>query len=198
MSMPRYAVLLALPLLLIGLGGAGPLLSSAPNVLVVAGGNTEALTCSYHAKLVSDGKMSPAFAVETCTEALNIEQLSQHDLAATHVNRGVLYLTMNGYEAARTDFDDAARLEPELSETYINRGAASLAMGQTAPAIADLERGIAMGGLKEPWKAYYNLGIAHEKADDLKAAYADYIQASELKPDWAEAKAELARFTVKR
>ena len=38
--------------------------------------------------------------------------------------------------------------------------------------------------------------LAEERLDDLKAAYADYQKAVELKPDWAIAKTELARFHV--
>jgi tetratricopeptide (TPR) repeat protein len=188
---------LALPLLAVGLCAAGPLPELSSNTRVIAAGNAEAAACSQHAILAAEGRMSPAFAVQTCSEALQIESLSTHDLAATHNNRGVLYLTMAGYGDARADFEAAAKIQPDLSEVYVNRGAAQVEMGMNHEAIADIEKAMAMGGLKEPWKAYYNRGLARENLGDLNGAYADYMKAQELRPDWEAPKTELARFHVK-
>ena len=169
---------------------------SAYHVTVL--GNSEAAQCSDHAKLVADGKMSPAFAVETCTEALQIEALSDHDLAATHVNRGVVRMGMvDMVTDAREDFDEAAKIQPDLGESYVNRGILLSQQKQYAAGLADLNKGLELP-LKEPWKAYYNRGVAEESLGDLTAAYKDYMKASELKPDWLAPKVELARFQVKR
>ena len=168
----KLAGAVALPVLALGLIGAGTPSLSASGFQVVAVGNTEARACSDNARLAADGKMSPAFAIETCSEALNIESLSAHDLAATHNNRGVLYLSMNGAAAARTDFEAASRVEPKLAEAWINYGVS--------------------------WKAYFNRGVARENLGDVKGAYEDYRQAQALKPDWDAPRTELARFTVQK
>ncbi len=196
--MSRYAALICLPLLLASPASAADLLNRAGGANVVVEGNTGAVRCSTHARMAADGMMSPAEAVATCTDSLNLEPLSLRDKSATYTNRGVLYMTMSGLPAARADFDAAIALDPDLSEPYINRGAILLAMGDYAGGLADLDRGIALGDLKEPWKVYFNRGIAHENLNQARAAYEDYSKAAELKPDWDAPKTELARFVVKR
>ena len=193
----KLAGAVALPVLALGLIGAGTPSLSASGFQVVAVGNTEARACSDNARLAADGKMSPAFAIETCSEALNIESLSAHDLAATHNNRGVLYLSMNGAAAARTDFEAASRVEPKLAEAWINYGVSQVKMGQDRDAVADFDRGLSLG-TAEPWKAYFNRGVARENLGDVKGAYEDYRQAQALKPDWDAPRTELARFTVQK
>ena len=44
--------------------------------------------------------------------------------------------------------------------------------------------------------AYYNRGLAREKLNDPKGAYADYKKALELQPDFTLAADQLKRFTV--
>ena len=68
-------------------------------------------------------------------------------------------------------------------------------MGQDREGIAEINKGIGLNAM-EPEKAYFNRALAEERLDDLKAAYADYQKALELKPDWVIAKTELARFHV--
>ncbi|HTK35449.1 MAG TPA: hypothetical protein VL358_09215 [Caulobacteraceae bacterium] len=194
--MSRLAGLITLPVLALGLMAASPP-TFAQRGMASVWGNAQAKACAEHATLVSDGKMSPAFAVETCTEALNVENLNNHDLAATRNNRGVLYLTMADDAEARDDFTAAAKIEPRLGEVWLNQGVADIHMGQNTEAVAAIEQGLTLG-LDEPWKAYLNRGIARENLGDVKGAYADYKKAQELKPDWEPPKAELARFTVKK
>ena len=177
-----------------GYNPTGP--NSAYHVTVL--GNSEAAQCSDHAKLVADGKMSPAFAVETCTEALQVEALSDHDLAATHVNRGVVRMGMaDMMDDARADFDEAAKIQPGLGESYVNRGILLTEEKQYAAGLEDLNKAVELP-LTEPWKAYYNRGVTEEALGDIQGAYRDYMKASELKPDWAAPKTELARFQVKK
>jgi tetratricopeptide (TPR) repeat protein len=198
----RIALLL-LPLAAVGLGGAGPPGTAAGplaanNARLVIMGNSQARACSDHAVKVSEGKMSPNFAVETCTEALNVENLTPYETAATHNNRGVVRMGMLDEAAfAIEDFDAAARIEPELGESYVNRGSVLMREDRFADAIVELDRGIALG-LKEPWKAYFNRAVSKEAVGDVPGAYADYHRALETKPEWPPAMQELARFTVRR
>ena len=59
-----------------------------------------------------------------------------------------------------------------------------------------ITHGLALGSA-EPEKAYFNRALGYEALGDEKAAYFDFLKASQLKPDWAEPRQELVRFTVK-
>ena len=52
-------------------------------------------------------------------------------------------------------------------------------------------------GSQEPEKGYYNRALGYENLGDETDAYYDYMKASQLKPDWADPRNELVRFTVK-
>ena len=186
--------LVLLPVLALGLAAAAPR-DIGSRMVITRHSLSEA--CSEHAKLAGEGKMAPAFAVDTCTEALESEALTRNDLATAHINRGVVQLTMMGaVEDARLDFEEAAKLDPDLGESYANRGAALVAEERFAEAIAEIERGMALG-LKEPWKAHFNRALARERSNDVRGAYLDFQKALELKPGWEMAQIELARFQVR-
>lgn len=160
-------------------------------------GNSQARLCASHARLAADHKMSPEFALETCSEALNIELLSLGDRAATHNNRGIVRLTMaEEAPVAIEDFNEAARLVPSLGETYVNQGSVLMREMKFAEAKAKFDQSIELG-VEEPWKAYFNRALAREFLDDLPGAYADFMKAQELKPDWPLPAVELARYSVR-
>lgn len=166
---------------------------ASASVTVMGGGFAE--DCSKSAQAVAANHPPHAEAIHECDLALDTEVLSTHQLAATHVNRGVLYLVQRLYGQARNDFDQAAAIEPGLGEAYVNRGAALLGLGHPAEAVADIDRGLAFSP-EQPEKAYFNRAVAKERLNDLKGAYLDYLKAAELKPDWDMPKAELMRFQV--
>jgi tetratricopeptide (TPR) repeat protein len=134
-------------------------------------------------------------ALLDCDAAISSQELNARDRAATVVNRGVIYLLRKDARRALQDFDLAISWRPELGEAYVNRGAALILQGDYQGAITSISRGIELGA-EDPHEAYFNRAIAHEKLDDMRAAYADYRRAIELKPDWALPQQELARFTV--
>ena len=175
--------------------GAGLLIGApAARADVTVIGNGLAADCSRAAK---DAARTAAHrsSVEICTLAIENDPLSVHDLAATFVNRGVLYLAGADYGRARQDFDAATHEEPTLGEAYVNRGAALIGEGRAADGIAEINRGLELN-TSEPEKAYFNRALAEERLDQIKAAYYDYMKAQELKPDWAMPRTELARFHV--
>ena len=157
-------------------------------------GNGLAADCSASARAASH-QARYVDALRACDLALENEPLSTHETAATYVNRGVLYLANRNYEEAKRDFDAASRVEPVLGEAYVNRGAALIGEGRDADGIADIDRGLSLN-TSEPEKAYYNRALAEERQNDLKGAYTDYQKALEIKPGWATAQTELARFHV--
>lgn len=132
-----------------------------------------------------------------CTLALDTELLNMRDRAGTYVNRGVLKLRRSEYSSAKSDFDRAVAIKPDLGETFINRGAAAIGLRKYDEALVDLNRALELG-VDEPEKAYFNRALAYEGLDDLTAAYLDYQKALEISPEWEAPKRELARFTVRR
>jgi tetratricopeptide (TPR) repeat protein len=138
---------------------------------------------------------SSDFLIDTCTLALEQEPLTSMDHARTFVNRGVVYLRRQRWDAAASDFNAAQRYAPELAEIYLNRGCLLISLRRYSDAISETDKGLALNP-REPEKAYYNRALAHEMLDQMKEAYFDYRKASELKPDWADPKTQLTRFTV--
>lgn len=158
-------------------------------------GNGLAQLCSETAKNLEHGIAPPPRAIEDCTTAIEYENLSGRDLAGTHINRGILYMNRGNYAEAKRDFDAALVVAPTVGEAYVDRGAALVGLRSFTEAIADIDRGLALGS-EEPEKAYFNRGLAHEGLDNIPAAYRDYARAAELKPGWAPPLNELSRFTV--
>ena len=163
------------------------------DVTVIGGGFAQ--TCSEQAKAAARTRTPFSEAVQECTLALQNEVLSAHDLAATYVNRGVLYLTLTDWTHAQRDFEAAASVEPQLAEAWVNRGAALIAQGRDSDGISDINKGIGLN-TTEPEKAYFNRALAKERLNDIKGAYLDYQKAVQLKPNWTMAQTELARFHV--
>jgi tetratricopeptide (TPR) repeat protein len=162
---------------------------AAAQVDVLGGGLAEA--CATAAKAGD----STGRAEQVCTQALERELLVPRDRAGTYVNRGIIKLRGQHYDAAMTDFDTAIKYQSNLAEAYVNRGAARIGAHRFGESISDFNTALDLG-VKEPEKTYYNRALAHEWMDDYKAAWLDYSKALELAPDWDLVKQQLARFTV--
>jgi tetratricopeptide (TPR) repeat protein len=134
-------------------------------------------------------------ALTLCTTALASDPLPRRDVAATRINRAVIFLHQKAWRDALTDLDVAIRLDDSLAEAHVNRGAALLGLKQWAPSAEASSRGLALRP-NEPEKALFNRAIAREALGDTTGAYADYLKASELAPNWTAPKFELKRFTV--
>jgi len=170
------------------LAGAG---ATAASTLVIGSGSAQ--ECSDAAQKGRSDNQS----ILACTTALEVENLNFRDRARTYVNRGVLQMRQRQFGAARADFDQASGIDPSLGEAYVNRGATFVGEERYREGVEQIDKGLAMG-VKDPEKAFFNRGLANEGLGDLTSAYKDYSRASELKPQWAAPKTELARFTVKR
>jgi len=164
-------------------------------VTVMGGGLAE--SCSKAARLASRNATADEYGIQLCSLSIGSEALSDRDLAGTYVNRGILHMTRSQFRDAEHDFDAALQLQPAMGEAFVNRGAVLIAERRFAEGLAEIDKGLALNP-EEPEKAYFDRGLAHEYMDDMKAAYFDYLRASELKPDWDAPKRELDRFTVTR
>ena len=163
------------------------------NTTVFGGGMAQG--CSQSARAAAGDHPPHAEAIAECSRAIDEELLNRRDLAATYVNRGVLYLTMTDYADARRDFDRAVEIMPGMGEAYVNRGAALIGLERNAEAITQIDQGLALSP-DEPEKAYFNRALAKERINDLKGAYSDFQTALTLKPDWDMPRQELTRYSV--
>ena len=170
--------------------GAAALLSSTAQGAVSVIGDGPAQLC-YQA---ADTGQSPLDYMSYCDQAL-AGTLSSADRAATFVNRGVLKLSINSIEGATADFNSSLAINPNLGEAYINLGATLIAKRRYAEALADINKGLALG-TKEPHLAYYDRAMADEALGNLQAAYDDYRKAQSLAPDFEKASDELKRFRI--
>jgi len=129
-----------------------------------------------------------------CDRALD-EPMINRDRAATYVNRSVLRLRANNADAALADCDTSIRINSQLGEAFVNRGAALMSLGRPAEAIESLSHGIALGVVKMHY-AYYDRAMAREDSGDLKGAYEDYQHALAADPSFTLAADQLRRFKV--
>jgi tetratricopeptide (TPR) repeat protein len=177
---------------------AGPAFADA---MVVIGDGPERM-CYLSAKTGVD----PMRGIDHCNLALESTALILHDRAATLVNRGVIEHKLGRDEAAMDDYNACLRLMPDQADAYINRGVVLMAQNKYDDALADIEKGIALGP-SEPALAYFDRAIAFEhmaggmpdgdrRQTYLQKAYADYQLALKEAPSFTAASAALARFRV--
>jgi tetratricopeptide (TPR) repeat protein len=137
----------------------------------------------------------PFQAFDICTKALANQDMPVRDRAATYINRSVIRLRVHDYNGAIADCDLSIARYPNLGEAYVNRGAALINLDMPKEAVDALDRAIKLG-LDKVHLAYYNRGLAKEKLNDPKGAFADYKKALELDPTFTLAAEELRRFTT--
>jgi tetratricopeptide (TPR) repeat protein len=165
---------------------AGP----APASVMSVGGPLS-FNC-YQAADRSDARPS---AIDSCTRALDEENLLPADKAATHVNRGIVYRLQSRAAAAESDFNQAIAIDPSLSEAWLNKAYLKLRQNRAQEALPLIEKGIQLGA-QRPAMAYLARGLAHEDLGDVRHAYEDLAKARDLEPTWAEPGKYLARYSV--
>lgn len=133
--------------------------------------------------------------IERCTEAIESKTVLGRNLAATYVNRGILYMRTSDFVSAIEDYDQALRIRPNLGAAFLNKGAALIEIGRPTEAIPVLLKSIELNTVNEQ-AAHYNLGVAYELTGDVTSAYRSLNKALELRPDWDLPKAQLRRYSV--
>lgn len=168
---------------------AAPAFAQSP-AMVFGGGN--ARRC-YEA--VKD-RAPPFKALEICDIALEQEDLSSKNRAATYVNRGILHMRAARHERAMRDYAAGIALQPGMPEAKINLGAMFYYLGRYAEAVVALDEGIAVEDREARAAAHYNRGLAEEMLGEAEKAYADYKTALTLDPELSQAERQLRRFRV--
>jgi tetratricopeptide (TPR) repeat protein len=160
-------------------------------------GQTPATNCFKAAAMVSrTGTALPGVlrkdALGSCAEALD-EKLTAKDRIATLVNRGTIEAASGDVGSSLSDYDAALAINPDMADIYINRGSVLIRAARYEEARTSFDKALSLGPTNA-YIAYFDRGMAHEKAGNLTAAYADYKQAAKLAPDYQPARAVLARF----
>lgn len=135
--------------------------------------------------------------IEICTRAIQGWDREIEGIAISYNNRGVLYFARENYLRAQADFEAAITKNPNLGQAYLNLGYVLAALERWQESVDALNQGIAFDG-DEQARAYFTRGIAHEALENIRAAYEDYLKATELDPEWAEPRRELERFSIQR
>jgi len=169
-----------------------PFAAHAQGAVTVVGGGL-AKDC-YEA--VEYSKVQLTRAIDVCDLALETEHLRPNDRAATLTNRGILHMRQGNNTRALGDYSRAIELVPELRQAKVNLGAALYNLKRYPEAMTALNEGIATESLEARAVGYYNRGLTHEKLGNVQLAYEDFRTALQLKPDFPQASAQLARFEV--
>lgn len=137
-------------------------------------------------------------SIRVCDAALADMATRQHDRVASLVNRGIIKQLRGDRADAIVDYDRALAADPREPEAWLNKGLAVLNLDDPATAAKALplfEGALSLHTVR-PEIAYYGRGMAHELGGDTRAAYADYLHAVAIAPDFTPAKQQLARFRV--
>jgi Tfp pilus assembly protein PilF len=137
-------------------------------------------------------------AIYHCNLALDQEGLDPANMAATLVNRGVLYMRNRNYSMAERDFNKALRTDDSNPEAYLNMAISHLQQNENDTTVLPMiEKAIALNTKKQAL-AYYSRGVLHERNGNIRQAYYDYKRAHELAPNWNEPTRDLERYKVVR
>ena len=133
------------------------------------------------------------YGLEHCNTAV-IDPMTNYR-AQTFVNRGIIRADLGDGGGALSDFNIALTNNPSLGDAYLNRALVLIAQKQPNEALAAVNQGIALGATNLQI-AYYSRGEIEDDAGQYAAAYSDYQKALAIKPDYAPAQRQLARFKV--
>lgn len=133
------------------------------------------------------------YGLEHCNTAV-IDPMTNYR-AQTFVNRGIIRGDLGDNDGALSDFGIALYNNPSLGDAYLNRALVLISQKRPSDALAAINQGIALGATNLQI-AYYSRGEIEDDAGQYDAAYRDYRQALAIKPDYAPAERQLARFKV--
>ena len=151
--------------------------------------------CSRIAAQVETTGVATSGNLSVCNDAVGMARRLGDLQAETYVNRSVIHLARQEYDAAVADSDSALRIAPMTSQALVNRGIALSAEKRNAEAADAFTRAIALNPV-HPETVYFNRALVREDSGDMKGAYLDYRKAAQLAPTWDTPKQQLARFSV--
>lgn len=143
-------------------------------------GGSDAQLCYNAAERTASGTL------DHCNSALKSRTLSRRHQIATLINRGIVFNHLGDYAAALADFEAALALDPNVSAAYVNRGNTYFYTQQFDLAVDNYSKSLQMNP-RNPHIAHLNRGIAYEARREEGLAFADFVRANELRPEWEPA-----------
>ncbi|MFT5573533.1 MAG: tetratricopeptide (TPR) repeat protein [Cryomorphaceae bacterium] len=178
-----------------GAAGLGLLLFSqltAAQNVTMFGGSSLAKDCYRFSQTAAMTSTASTTDIEVCTKAIFDGGLNKKDLVATYVNRGIIHMAMEHYQAAARDYNKALGMSDDVGEAYVNRGNLWFVASRFKEAIADYDKSIEFG-VEKTHVAFLNRGMAYEQMGKLEEAKSDYQVALEALEDWPAAQKRLQR-----
>lgn len=126
-----------------------------------------------------------AEAVEVFTRLIEFPTLEKSWRPLAYLYRGLAYRALGQLDAARADFDKAARLRRKDARPYLYRGEVYLQQGKLDEALTDFSRAIALD--PHNVQALYRRGEVHLRCKRYKTALKDFDKVLEAQPDHARA-----------
>ena len=151
--------------------------------------------CSDYAARAGSGEVVAKWSMTVCDQAVDRAKAMHDDLAAAYINRGVIHLALQQYDAALADSDAALRVNANIPQAHINRGIALNAEKRNKEAGQAFTDALALNPAHAEI-VYFDRAMAREDSGDMKGAYLDYRKAAQLAPTWDTPKQQLARFNV--
>lgn len=148
-------------------------------------GATDAVLCFQNAAEDSSRDSAP------CDAALRTP-LTTDDRKKTFVNRGIIRNREGRLMDAMEDFNAALAIDGGLAEAFLNRGNSYYLGGRYEQSISDYEESLWLG-VRKPWAAWYNIGLAKDALKDAPGAREAYQKALEINPDFYQARQKLER-----
>lgn len=121
-------------------------------------------------------------AIAACTRAIASGQLSTSNLATTYFNRGCEYRAKEEYDTAIADFNQALKLDPNMTQAYNNRAVALYDKGEYDTAIADYNAALRLD--PKHANSVYGLGNAYKSKGEYDKAIDYYTQALAINPNF--------------
>ena len=164
--------------------------------VTIIGQSEDARECYFAAQIAIQMQSASRSDIETCSRALQTQNLGLRDKAATFINRGIIYVALEDYQDAIKDYKTAENLYPDFGAIHVNRGNLFFISEAYDGAIKEYNKALDVG-LTQESVAYLNRGMAYEKLGKLQQAKTDYLQAIQLSPDWKQAQNKLERVNKK-
>ena len=132
---------------------------------------------------------------QAAIEALHKFLAEKDDFAYAHFELGYAYTGLGRDKEARPEYEKALQLDPKMAEAALNLGMLLLNEDPTA-AVAPLQKAVEL--LPAQSRPRTLLGLAYEKAGDLKSATSAYEGALALDPKDAETTMHLAQLYLRQ
>lgn len=146
----------------------------------------------------ANGRFDRRRGMAACDNAIASNTRTPALLAATLVNRGIILMDAEAFDAALNDFDAAIAIAPNSADALVNKGVLLTRIGgRDAEAVAVFTEALEHNPAR-PALVYYHRAGAYEALGRLRDAYDDYAEAAQLAPDWAEPAHQLQRFKFVR